>query len=896
MSSYRLDKLFAPRSVAVVGASPRPDSLGLSILRNLVAGGFAGRIDVVNPRHPQIDGIATVARIADLAAPPDLVVLTTPPPTIPALVAEAGASGVAGAVIITAGLGRGPGSLAQAAEQAARAHGLRLVGPNCLGLIVPRCKLNASFATRMPRTGDLALVSQSGAIVAGVVEWAANRALGFSAVVSLGDKVDVDFADLLDFFAADRGTRAILLYIEAIRNARKFMSAARAAARAKPVVVIKAGRHALGAQAAQTHTGALAGADAVYDAAFRRAGFVRVFDLDELFDAAETLGLLRPPMAGERLAILTNGGGVGVLAVDRLVDFGGTLADVSPQTMDRLNAALPPTWSHANPVDIIGDAGADRYGAALEALLADPANDAVLVLNVPTMLASPPAIAQRVAQVVAAERAQHVPPKPVLAAWIGGDPAAAATFIDARIPNYDTESDAIRGFMHLTRYSQAQRDLMRTPPALPDDHCVDSAPARDIVARALAEDRTWLDPVEVSDLCRTYAIPVASATPAADSAAAVAAAVPLLAAGQSVAVKIHSRDIVHKSDVDGVRLNLRSAEEVRAAADDILARARALRPQARIAGVTVHPMIVRPRARELIAGIATDPTFGPVVLFGHGGTAVEVVDDKALALAPLDLTSAQDLIARTRIARLLKAYRNVPAVDETAVAATLVKLGQLAADFPEIREIDINPLLADENGVMAIDMRVAVAPADPARKGRGHPHLAIRPYPKEWERHIAFDGARAFVRPVRPEDEPLFSAFFTRVSASDMRMRFFAPVKDFSHSFIAHLTQIDYARAMAFVAIDESTGELLAVVRAHSDADYRSAEYAILVRSDLQGRGLGWALMQVLIDYARSERLEQIEGQVLAGNRTMLEMCREIGFTLAPDPEDEGLYRVRLKL
>ena len=895
MSSYRLDRLFAPRSVAIVGASPRPDSLGLSILRNLVAGGFAGRIAVVSPRHAAIEGIATVARIADLNEPPDLVVLATPPSTIPALVAEAGARGAAGAVVITAGLGRGPGSLADAAEKAARPHGLRLVGPNCLGLIVPRSKLNASFAARMPRAGDLALVSQSGAIVAGVVEWAANRALGFSAVASLGDKIDVDFADLLDFFAADRSTRATLLYVEAIKNARKFVSAARAAARAKPVVVIKAGRHALGAQAAQTHTGALAGADAVYDAAFRRAGLVRVFDLDELFDAAETLGLLRP-IAGERLAILTNGGGVGVLAVDRLMDFGGTLAEISPPAMERLNAALPPTWSHANPVDIIGDASADRYGAALEALLCDPANDAVLVLNVPTMLASPPAIARRVAAVVTAERARCVPSKPVLAAWIGGDPAAAQEFISARIPNYDTESEAIRGFMHLARYSQAQRDLMRTPPALPDDRPPELAAARAVVARALAENRAWLDPVEVADLCRAYAIPAASATPAADSAAAAAAAAPLLAGGHSVAVKIHSHDIVHKSDVDGVRLNLRDADAVRAAADDIIARARALRPQARIAGVTVHPMIVRPKARELIAGIATDPTFGAVVLFGHGGTAVEVVNDKALALVPLDLASAQELIARTRIARLLKAYRNVPAADETAIAVVLVKLAQLAADFPEIREIDINPLLADQDGTTAIDMRVAVAPVDPKFTGRGHPHLAIRPYPKEWERHIAFAGARAFVRPVRPEDEPLFPPFLARVSGDDMRMRFFAQVKDFSHPFIARLTQIDYARAMAFVAIDEDSGELIAVVRAHSDADYRSAEYAILVRSDRQGRGLGWALMQLLIDYARSERLERIEGQVLAENRSMLDMCRGIGFAIVPDPEDSGMFRVHLAL
>jgi acetyltransferase len=895
MSSYRLDRLFAPRSIAVLGASPRPQSVGRSILANLRAAGFNGSIWLVSPRHDEIDGVATVRNVASLPDAPDIVIVATPPETVPGLIDEAGARGAAGAIIITAGLGYGPGSLAAAAEQAARRYGLRLIGPNCLGVIVPRAQLNASFAARMPVSGDLALVSQSGAIVAGVVEWAARRKIGFSAIASLGDQLDVDFGDLLDHFALDRATRAILLYIESIKDARKFISAARAAARAKPVVVIKAGRHAQGARAAATHTGALAGVDAVYDAAFRRTGLLRVYDMDELFEAAQTLGFLRP-FKGDRLAILTNGGGMGVLAVDRLVELGGTPAALSAATQARLEALLPVTWSRGNPVDIIGDADATRYAEALEALIEDPANDAILVLNVPTTLASPSATAVRVAELVTASKGRRFPPKPVLAAWIGEDETAAAAFVAAGIPHYPTEADAIGGFMHLAGYSAAQERLMDTPPQLPMDFLPDLETARHVVGNALAAERGWLDPVEAAALFTAYGIPIAPVTVARDPDDAARAAAPLLAGGDTVAVKIFSHDILHKSDVDGVRLDLDSTDDVREAAHGIIERARAARPDARILGIAVHPMIRRPKARELIAGIADDPTFGPIVVFGHGGTAVEVIDDKALALPPLDLKLAADLISRTRISRLLPAYRNVPAADEHAIALTLVRLAQLAAEIPEIREIDINPLLADANGVIALDARVSVAAVAAVSHGPRHPRLAIRPYPKEWERSITFDNRSVVARPVRPEDEPLFAPFLKHVTAEDLRLRFFSAIRDFSHPFVARLTQIDYARGMAFVAIDEATGDLVGVVRLHSDADYERAECAILVRSDLKGRGLGWQLMTLMLDYARAEGLSRIDGQVLAENRVMLAMCRHLGFSVEHDPASPGVFHIALTL
>ena len=895
MSTYRLNKLFSPRSVAIVGGSPRETSPGRAVLRNLRDAGFKGSIGLVNAHYNEIEGIRAVKTIRELPEAPDLLVIAAPLQSVPGIVSAAGEKGAATAIIITAGLGHGTGSLADACEKAARATGLRLVGPNCLGVLSPRAKLNASFAARMPPAGDLALVSQSGAITAGLVEWSAAHGIGFSAVVSLGDKIDVDFGDLLDFFALDGTTRAILLYVEFIANARKFMSAARAAARIKPVVVVKSGRHAQGAKAALTHTGALAGSDAVYEAAFRRAGLLRVLDLDELFAAAETLGRVRP-FLGKRLAILTNGGGIGVLAVDRLVDLGGTLAGISPGTMQKLDSALPPIWSHANPVDIAGDAGPARYVAALEGLIEDPENDAILVMNVPTALASAPAAARSVAAVAQAHRNSLIRSKPIFAVWVGTSDAVTPIFEADGIPSYETESDAVQGFMHLVHYREALDALMATPPSLPQDFKPDVAVARDVVANAVGGGRTWLDPIEMTRLLAAYSIPIAPALLARNADEAAVAAGPLLAEGLGVVAKILSPDIVHKSEVGGVRLNLTSERAVREAVADILARARAAKPDARITGVTLHPMILRPKARELIAGIADDPTFGPVIVFGRGGTAVEVIDDKALALPPLDLKLARDLIARTRVSRVLKAYRDVPAADIDAVALLLVKLAQLAADVPELRELDLNPVLADRSGIIAVDARAMVAPLKPARRGpAGHPRFAIRPYPKEWERPAALrDGTRILVRPVRPEDEPLYGPFFAAVTPQDLRLRFFAPVKEFGHRFIARLTQIDYARAMAFVAIEKASGKMLGVVRLHADANYDSGEYAVLVRSEMKGHGLGYLLMQMIIEYARAEGLKAIEGQVLSENTAMLAMCRELGFNIAPDPRDPDTHVVRL--
>jgi len=896
MSIYRLENLLSPHSVALVGASPRRQgSVGRAILENILKARFKGEFGLVNTHYPEISGVAAVRSLDKLPFVPELVVITAPATAVAGLVDDAGRCGAAGALIVSSGLGHGTGPLAAAAQCAAHKYGIRLIGPNCLGVMMPGVNLNASFSAHMPNPGNLALISQSGAIATGMVEWATQRAVGFSGIVSIGDQLDVDIADLLDYFALDRRTRAILLYVEAIKDARKFMSAARAAARIKPVVVVKSGRMAQGAKAAATHTGALAGSDAVYDAAFRRAGILRVLDLRELFDCAETLGRVESP-PGKRLAILTNGGGIGVLAIDRLVELGGIPATIAPAVREKLDAVLPPTWSGSNPVDIIGDADATRYAAALEVLLADPGNDALLVMNVQTAIAAADEIANTVIGVV--EKYRHLDlAKPVLAVWVGADQKISGLLSGARIPNYPTEDDAVRGFMHLVQYREVIAALARVPPAMPNAFTPKTDEARQIVVTALAYGRQWLDPVEIARLFEAYQIPMVPTFAAADAEQAVARASVLFAQGATVVLKILSPDIVHKSDVGGVVLNLTSAAAVQNATADILARAKALRPESRIAGVMVQAMVVRPKARELILGLADDPTFGTVVVFGHGGTAVEIINDKALALPPLDLQLARDLIERTRVSRLLRAYRDVPAVQPDAVAMVLVKLAQMAADIPEIRELDINPLLADETGVLAVDARVAVGQTKRKFAGSGPPNFAVRPYPSQWQRHLEVkNGWRVFVRPIRPDDEPLIHELLRHVTKQDLRLRFFAPMKEFSHAFIARLTQLDYARAMAFVAFDEVTNELVGVVRIHSDSIYENGEYAILLRSDLKGRGLGWTLMQLIIEYAKSEGLKRISGQVLQENSAMLDMCRELGFAVKSDATDHTLCDATLEL
>ncbi len=889
MSIRNLDHLFMPVSVALIGASQRPGSLGNILARNLCRGGFTGPLWLVNPKGGTIEGRSVHASIADLPAAPDLAVIATPPATLPGLIAELAAKGTRAAVVITAGI---HGELKQAMLDAAKPSLLRIQGPNCLGLMLPRIGLDATFAHCMAPAGDLALVSQSGALITGIVDWAVGRGVGFSHIVSLGDMADADFGDLLDYLAGDTQSRAILLYMEALTHAAKFMSAARRAARAKPVIVIKAGRHTEGAKAAMSHTGALAGSDAAYAAAFRRAGIVRVNELEDLFNAAEILSRT-PRLEGERLMILTNGGGAGVLAADRLADLDGHLAELPAANVTLLNAVLPATWSHGNPVDIIGDADSHRYAKALEILLGTSTADAVLVMNCPTALASSTEIARTVAETAAAA-AKRGPSKPLLACWLGDGAARAGRSVLAErgIATFSTPAAAVEGFMQLVSYRRAQDELMSTPEQHADLAPVDRERARSVIAAGLARPTGLLSEDEAKALLACHGIPVVPTRIAPTPEAVRAIASEILAREKACVIKILSDDITHKSDVGGVRLGLESAAAAAQAAEEMLVRIRDQQPTARVRGFTVQPMIRRPRAHELIVGMTDDVTFGPMLMFGAGGTAVEVMRDTAMSLLPLDRKLARDLMRQTRINRLLEGYRDRPAADLDAIVTVIVRLGELVVAHPEIREIDINPLLADDAGTLALDARVRV---ESPERSRRRP-LSIRPYPAQWRREEEIVGLGALtIRPVRPEDEWLYARFIERLAPEDMRMRFFIARPHLSHQLIARLTQIDYAREMAFVAID-GQGRLVGVSRLASDPDKLRAEFAVIVASDLKGHGLGWKLMQQLIAYARAEGIAEITGDVLAENATMLKMCRELGFRIEPDPDDPALRRATLAL
>ncbi len=887
MTIRNLDKLLKPTSVALIGASPQPGSVGSTIAGNLLAGGFKGALRFVNPRHTEVLGVACADSIEALDIVPELAIIATPPASIPGLAAELAAKGTRAIAVISAGI-----SAAQrhAILEAGRASCVRVLGPNSLGLLVPPIGLNASFAHRSTNAGKLAFLSQSGALITAVIDWAAERSLGFSHIVSLGDMADVDFGDLLDYLAGDPSCSAILMYIEAITQAPKFMSAARRAARVKPVIAIKAGRHAAAARAAASHTGALAGSDAAYSTAFRRAGILRVNELQDLFAAAEMIGNASA-LSGERLVILTNGGGAGVLATDTLADLDGVLATLSADTLAALNAVLPATWSHGNPVDLIGDAGADRYVRALEIIAADPQSDAILVMNCPTALSSSADIARAVIATEAPQRAGKV----LLTNWLGADCASDARrlFSANAIPTFETPAAAVSGFMQLVRHKRAQTALMRTPPPPDAANSVDRAAADGVIQSALAAGRLMLSEPEGKALLSAYGIPVVETQTVASAAAAADIARPMLARGDTVVLKILSDDITHKSDVGGVRLGLTSADAVVAAAVEMTTRIKALMPEARLRGFTVSPFVRRPRAHELILGITEDRTFGPLILFGAGGVAVEAMADTALALPPLDLVLANDLMRETRVHRLLRGYRDRPAANMAAIANMLVRLSALAANHPEIRELDINPLLADETGVIALDARVRIA--DPRTSLRVA--MAIRPYPAHWQMTSDVPGLGTIdIRPIRPEDETLYAAFFDKVMPEDRRLRLFSPVKHLTHGFLARMTQIDYAREIAFVAIAHESGALLGVVRYTADPDLRHGEFAVIVRSDLKGLGLGWRLMQQLLDYARAEHLEAITGLVLEENTAMLRMCKEMGFTTKTWSGDPGVVHVHLQL
>ena len=888
MSIRHLEQLLSPRSVAVFGASDRPGSVGATVWNNLAAGGFQGALWAVNPRRPDLPGGPAVARLDDLPHAPDLAVICTPPDTVVDLIAALGRAGTRAAIVMTAGLGP---QRRQAMLDAARPALLRVLGPNCLGLLSPHAGLNASFAHVGARPGTLAFVSQSGALVTAVLDWAQARGIGFSHMVSMGEAADVDVGDLLDHLASDSRTRAILLYLESASAPRKFMSAARAAARNKPVIVVKAGRAGLGVQAAASHTGAMSGADDVFDAAIRRAGMLRVDSLQQLFTAAETLARLGPGAEGE-LTIITNGGGAGVLAADAAARLNLPLATLTPEVSGRLDAALPATWSHANPIDIIGDAPVQRYTDTLSAVLASPPKGPVLLMHAPTAIVPSSEIAQACAPLVAQVRGR------LLACWLGDAAVAQArqTLEAAGAADYPTPEDAVQACALLATYRRNQSLLMEVPTAS-EQPSPDPRRARRIVDDALATGVDLLDERAAKALLSAYGIPVVptiACGPEADAAVLAANTLQRQGQGYPVALKILSPDLSHKSDVGGVVLGLADEAALREAAAKMLAHIARVRPTARILGFTVQPMVKRPMAQELIAGASIDPLFGPVLLVGHGGTAVEIRGDRAIALPPLNRVLARDMIDRTRVSKLLGAWRDHPAANLDAVADVLIALSQMLADIPELAELDINPLWADHAGVLALDARVRLDRKRPA----GAANFAIAPYPAELAESVAWNGTTIELRPIRPEDGPQHEAFAARLSPEDIRLRFFSARRTLERSELARLTQIDYDREMAFLATRAGPEgpETLGVVRAVADPDNEEAEFAIIIRPDAQRRGLGRVLMRKMIGHLQHRGTRRMSGYVLAENRGMRALAQELGFAVDTAQSGDQELRVTLAL
>lgn len=884
MSIRHLDRFLEAKSIALFGASDRAGSVGATVWRNLHAGHFAGPIYAVNLKHATLDGVAVFKKPADLPQVPDLAVLCTPPATVPGLIEELARLGTRAAIVMTAGL---TAAQKKATLDAARPHLLRVLGPNCLGLLSPHVGLNASFAHIDALPGEVAFVSQSGALVTAVLDWAKSRSIGFSHMVSLGERADVDFGDLLDYLASDARTRSILLYIESIESPRKFMSAARAAARNKPVIVVKAGRAGNGLKAAASHTGALAGSDIVFDAAIRRAGMLRVETLQDLFSATQTLARFGASR-DEALTLMTNGGGAGVMAADAAALAGIPLKELSDEVRANLNAVLPPTWSRGNPIDIIGDAPASRYTQTLQTLLADRSSGTVLFMHAPTAIVRSDDVARACAPIV------KQAPGRVLACWLGDDAVADARriFEEAGVPDYATPEEAVRAFGMLATYRRNQALLLEVP-TVSENGKADVAAARATIEGVLATGREMLDELEAKEVLAAYGIPVVptvAVEPAADAAAKAAREI-----GYPVAIKILSPDISHKSDVGGVRLHLRDEVALRKEVEGMMARVRQMRPQARITGLTVQAMVTRPFAQELILGATIDPLFGPVLLFGHGGTAVEVLADRAIGLPPLNRVLARELISRTRVVKLLAGYRDHPPAKVDAICDVLIALSQMLADLPELTELDINPLLADHEGVIALDARLRVS----RKLDAGAAHFAITPYPAELAETVHWNDATIVIRPIRPEDEPQHRSFIEALQPADLRLRFFSARRELPRSELARLAQIDYAREMAFIAVrslPDGTSQTLGVVRAVIDPDNIDAEFAVIVRSDLKGLGLGRILMRKMIAFLSGRGTQRMVGYVLRENEAMRKLALSLRFEPIAALADADAVFVALKI
>ena len=871
MSIDNMDRIFRPESIAVVGASERKGSVGAALMHNLIERGFPGEIHPINPKHRKLWKLPACPSIKDLNAPVDLAVIATPITSAPQIVKECADAGVGGVVIISAGgkeIGKQGQQLETTIKKEAERSGLRIVGPNCLGIVSSRAKLNASFANQMPISGKMAFLSQSGAICSSILDLSIKENIGFSYFVSLGSMLDVDFGDMIDYLGGQPEVSSIVMYIESLTRFRNFMSAARAVSRVKPIIALKAGRSAAGALAAASHTGALAGEDSVYDAALKRAGVLRVKTFEELFDCAELVAK-QPKPRGPGLVIITNAGGPGVMAADALAEYGYEPVSLSTDTLEKLDDILPSYWSKRNPIDMLGDATPELYRKVVEICLRAVEVNGILILSAPQALTD---TAETAAALVDLIQDTAIP---VITSWIGGTEMQNGRdiFNRAGIPTFDTAERAVRAFLDIYRFSQNIEMLQQIPSRFPRELKFDRKKAKDLIQAGLDTENRLLTEMEAKELLSAYGIPVDRMESAVNKEEAVNKAE---AMGFPVVLKINSRDITHKSDANGVLLDLKNEKEVRDAFDRIIKNAQAYNPEAGIDGVTIQPMHKRP-AYELILGAKQDRDFGPVILFGMGGILTEVLKDRAIALPPLNRLLAKRLMEETKVYQLLQGYRDIPPANIQLLEEILIRLAQLVTDFSEIEELDINPLFVNEKNACAIDARVLLKPSDkPAPL-----HLVISPYPDQFEEHTQTDvGIDIFVRPIRPEDAPLLVGLFESLSPRSVYLRFFSPMKRLPHSMLALFTQIDYDRHIALVALSEakSKEEMLGVARIIFERNLKEAEFSVVVGDQWQGKGIGAALLQRCLSIASDQGLEKVTGVVLAENTQMLALGKKMEF------------------
>ncbi|MHB8091518.1 MAG: bifunctional acetate--CoA ligase family protein/GNAT family N-acetyltransferase [Syntrophales bacterium] len=870
----RIKVMFDPKTIALIGATEKEGAVGRTILENLLRS-KERRIFPINPRVSKVLDLESYPAIASVPEHVDLAVVATPARLVPGVVEECGQAGVEGVVIISAGfkeIGAEGTQLEREIDRIRKKYGMRIMGPNCLGFVRPAVGINATFLRGDPPPGNIAFISQSGALGSAILDWAVSAGIGFSLFASLGSMIDVDFGDMIDFLGDDGATKSILIYMEGVGNARKFMSAARAFARRKPIIILKPGRFAESARAVHSHTGAMAGDDAVYEAAFRRAGVVRVGEIAELFSAAQVLDSTRLP-AGPRLAIVTSAGGPGVMATDALIHLGGELANLSVESMNQLNAFLPPYWSKANPVDVLGDANVDRFTKAITICLGDPMVDGVIIIYVPLDSSPSTKLAQTIADI--GKNAG----KPVIATWMGGKEVKEGRniFVENGIPNYDTPEEAVRTYVNMCRYKRHLDELYETPDESPGQVAPSKRHLKEMLRMVLKEGRTLLGEEESKDFLMTYHIPVTPTELAQDSEAALTIANKI---GYPVVIKVVSPDISHKSDVGGVIMGIDSSAALQAAYKTLLQRVKRRAPEAVIRGVAVEKMVTDVDY-ELILGAKKDRDFGSVILFGMGGTTAEFIKDFSIGLPPLNRTLAKMLVQDTKVYKMLQGFRGKPPADFEEIEEIIVNFSNLIVDFPEIAEIDINPLAIANGKATALDARIIID-KNYATTGRSpYPHLIITPYPtkyiKPWQ---LTDGTVVLLRPIRPEDEPAEHEMLSSLSEDTLRARFFSAVKEISHEELILFCNIDYDRHMAIVAELRENGKkiMIGVARLIMNQDLTSGEVAVLVHDRFQGKGLGYKLVETLIEIARERGLEDVRADVLTENGKMLGIFSHLGF------------------